>query len=131
MVSPSIAAKIQALIGSEKKGAFARRAGISPISLSGYLAGKPPSREALIKIGRAGGVSVDWLLGLTVGDQPESYAKPEDLHSRLERPDQKLLEEIEELLRGADEEVKRHLRDEVKLLKRVSGAKTKRVSGED
>ena len=78
----------------------------------------------LEKLARAAEVSVDWILGLKVGEAPDPYGD-------LDRSDHKLLKEIEELLRDADDDVKRHLRDEVKLLRRVQRSPKKRVSGED
>ena len=127
-----IGEKIQRARGTLTLEAFAIKSEIPAPMLSQYETGrKAPGHRNLAKIARAGGVSVDWILGLSVAEQPQSYAKPEEARTGLDRIDQKTLEEIEELLRDADEDVKRHLRDEVKLLKRVPGAKKKRISGED
>lgn len=104
-----IAEKIRQLIGGEKKGAFARRAGISPVSLSRYLAGHPPSRDALRKIARAGGVGLDYLLGFEVREPPDPYAADPPRLRRLKHQARRLLDQF---LEGMSEEEFQHIKRE-------------------
>ena len=99
---------------------LARRLGISQAYVSELITGKKTPSPVIRKM-----IDKEFpFADLTVIDSPEPYGA-------LAPGDKKTLQEIEELLRDADDDIKRHLRDEVKLLKRVPGTKKKRLSGED
>lgn len=140
LISQRIREVIRGLGGLKKT---SERTGISVTQLSDYQTGKDkPGSFMLQKLARAGGVSVDWLLGLDsidsrnpmnsqVREAPAPYGSTRLTTSGLDRADQKLVKEVEELLRDADDDVKRHLRNQVKLLRRVPRSAKQRASGED
>lgn len=97
--------------------------------LSFYQTGRnKPGADTLEKLARAGRVTVDSLLGLQPAPLVREIPEP---YGALERADKKTLDEVEELLRDADDDVKRHLRNQIKLLRRVQRSPKKRASGKD
>lgn len=105
--------RIQKLIGNMTQKAFARKAKISEVSLSRYLAGSSLSRANAEKIAQAGGVSIDWLLGRAeqktgmVAEPPATWLTPRQ---------KRMAAIFEELLDTNDDEILNHLERQHKLI---------------
>ena len=58
--------KLKLLMEDRKRGAIAKRVGIHPISLAGYInRGVTPSAEVVVRLARALEVDVGWLIDET------------------------------------------------------------------
>ena len=65
--------RVDELRGSGSKNAFAKKCGIKPTTMLGYLNGtSQPNLENLIKISKANGVTISWLAG---EDVPKEFPK--------------------------------------------------------
>jgi SOS-response transcriptional repressor LexA len=70
--SKEFGARLKAALGSKKKGLFAREVAVYPHQLSRYLAGQIPDPPVLIRLARAVGRSIDYLL--TGQDRTASFS---------------------------------------------------------
>lgn len=59
--------RLMFIIGEESVSGFARRAGISESVLRKYVTGSNPGADNLLKIARASGCTIDWIV---TGEQP-------------------------------------------------------------
>lgn len=103
------------------QGEVARHVGLkSKSAIKNYEKGQVPGPEILARLGALFGRCIDWLLlGRNSGDPIHVVAEPPGLYSGLSRTDRKILREVHDLLRQADQTVKGHLRRQVVLLKRA------------
>lgn len=134
--SDEIPPRLRLLRGIHTYKEAARKAGFTAGDWHNWEKGKHvPTPGSARKIAAAYDVDPEWILiGEGQGprkDQISLVQEGPELYGTLDRADQKLLKEVEELLRDADDDIKRHLRNQIKLLRRVQRASKKRVSGED
>lgn len=59
------AARLRQLIGASSVNAFAEKSGVGEASIRSYLRGAVPGLDKAEALARAGGVSLDWLVGLS------------------------------------------------------------------
>lgn len=99
----------------------ARRVGLkSKSAIKNYEKGQIPGPQILSRLATLFGRSIDWLLSGGESESPvPMVVEPEGLYSDLGRADRKILREVHDLLRQADQAVKGHLRRQVALLKRA------------
>jgi transcriptional regulator with XRE-family HTH domain len=99
----------------------ARRVGLkSKSAIKNYEKGQIPGPQILSRLATLFGRSIDWLLSGGESESPvPMVVEPEELYSGLGRTDRKILREVHDLLRQADQTVKGHLRRQVALLKRA------------
>lgn len=80
----TLADRIKSLrMQGETQSQFAQRLGTTQASISRYLNGRQPDRETLIKIAQQTGVSLDWLLTGSAGEQGGAKADIELLQAAL------------------------------------------------
>lgn len=102
-------------LGGLKKSS--ERTGISVTQLSDYQTGKDkPGAIMLEKLARAGGVSVDSLLGFEVGEAPKPYGE-------LDPEARRIVKEVERFLAVADRAKKQHLLRQLRWLREAEEAK--------
>ena len=76
--------------------------------------------------------TVDWILtGKDRGELKFRVAEPLWDYKTLDHRDRLIVEELESLLRDADEEVRRHIRTQIRLLKDASEERKRRTQGEN
>jgi transcriptional regulator with XRE-family HTH domain len=77
--------RLETLRGQRSKAAFCRDIGVSPPLYQKWAGGSIPGGDKLKLIAKAGGVSVEWLLGMDHSDEtaevrepPAAYSTPAD-----------------------------------------------------
>ena len=108
-------------LGGLKK--TSERTGISVTQLSDYQTGKDkPGAIMLQKLARAGGVSVDWILGI---DSTPMIREAEEPYGGLDPEARRIIREVERFLAVADRAKKLHLLRLLRWLREGEEAKKK------
>ena len=117
------------------------RLGVKNPTVYRYETDRIPDGDTLLRIAALDSKrrGVEWILTgmkspLERGDLGGTgiVADPADIYGKgLDRKDWLILKEVEDLLKEADDDIKKHLRNQVDLLRRAAKTPKKRASAED
>lgn len=106
---------------------IARALGVSPAAIKHYEEGRIPRPDILRRLAHWSGRSERWW---RYGEEDNMrIADPVAPYGALERDSIEIMRELEELLRVADRDIKRHLRQQIRLLWRALKIETRRAEG--